>query len=291
MWPDERPKSYSVPKLAVVSGAAFVAAGNLFYVMNIDRFYSFPPSLVYPIVSLIFVSLSAISLAVATISYLRIESKISPAEDEDSKVVNWRIGRIIADAFFREKKIVIPATVLYAFLFALLDGILIYQPGVNFSVAYAVSGPTWRVVACCGLPGYIPVGLLYLPAQHIGLQLIPLSIMIMILVSTLVGLNLSLLYKAFRQLRSEKVSSSGKKGITPGAFGVLFGLFAGCPTCAAAFFLSMMAGTGATAFSVLIAEYQPLIIALTVPLLLASIYWQAKSIRTLLQGCAFSPGS
>ena len=291
MWPDERPKTYSVPKLAVVSGAAFVAAGNLFYLMNIDRFYNFPPSLVYPIVSLIFVSLSAISLAVATISYLRIESKISPVEDEDSKVVNWRIGRIVADAFFGEKKIVVPATVLYALLFALLDGILIYQPGVNFSVAYGLSGPTWRIVACCGFPGYVPVGLLYLPAQHIGLQLIPLSIMIMTLVSTLVGLNLSLLYKAFRQLRSENVSSSGKKGITPGAFGVLFGLFAGCPTCAAAFFLSMMAGTGATAFSVLIAEYQPLIIALTVPLLLASIYWQAKSIRTLLQGCALSPGS
>jgi hypothetical protein len=67
--------------------------------------------------------------------------------------------------------------------------------------------------------------------------------------------------------------------------GAAFGLFAGCPTCAATFFISMIAGTGATALSTLISSYQPLVVAVTVPLLFFSIFWQAKSIGIILQGC------
>ena len=287
--PNERLRNYAVPKIAFVAGAALVTAGDRFYLKNINQFYGYAAPQIYSLVSLLFVVLAAISFAVAMISYLQVESRILPTVMKGSNVMHWRIGRIIADAFFGEKKIVVLAALLYALLFAFLDGILIYQPGVDFSAAYAVNGPTWRVVTCCGSPGNVPVGLLYLPTQHIGLQLIPLSILIMILVSALVRLNLSLLYRAFTGLRSEKLNVDGKRGITSGVFGVVFGLFTGCPTCAAAFFLSTIAGTGSTVFSAAIAKYQPLIVTLTIPMLLASAYWQAKSIRTLLQGCASSP--
>lgn len=290
LWPNEGPPNYIVPKLAIGAGAAFVAVGNIFYSLNVEKFYGSPSPPIYSFVSLAFVCLSAISFAIALLSYLQIEGTLLPIARKDSNILRWRITRIIADAFFGEKKIVILSAVPYAIFFAFLDGILIYQPGLDFSVVYAVNGPTWHVVTCCGFPGYIPVGLLYLPAQHLGMQLIPLSILIMTLVSLLVGLNVSLLYKAFRQLRTQRTGVTGKRGIVTSIFGLFLGLFTGCPTCAAAFFLSMIAGTGSTVFSFVVAKYQPLIVALTIPMLLASIYWQAKSIRTLLEGCPFSPG-
>ena len=171
-----------------------------------------------------------------------------------------------------------------------MDAILIYQPTVDFPSAYGVANPSAFVETCCGPPGYIPVGLVYFPAQHFGIQLIPISVLIMVLVSLLVGVNVSLIVVSVRKTRSLKQESKvspqfRKSSLMGGALGAAFGLFAGCPTCAAVFFLSMIAGSGATAFSLVISQYQPVIIVLSIPLLLGSIFWQAKSIRTILLGC------
>ena len=193
--------------------------------------------------------------------------------------MHWPLGRIISDAIFLQKKLFVSATAIYALVFALLDGILVYQPNVNFAIDYAVNSPTWRVATCCGTPAYVPVGLLYLPAQHLGVELFPLSVLLMLIVSVLVGLNVALIVKALRLSRSQNT-----KGAAGSVLGAAFGLFAGCPTCAAAFFLSMIAGTGATAFSAIIAEYQPLIVALTLPLLTFSIYLPGKKHRNYPAG-------
>jgi hypothetical protein len=231
--------------------------------------------------------IASISIGISAFSFLSNQKKI-PAVVDASKILHRRSLGIIADVVFGHKRLFVFATATYGVVFALLDGILVYQPNVNFAINYAVTGPTTRVLTCCGTPAYIPVGLLYLPAQHIGVEIFPLSVLLMLIISILVGLNLSMLFRAFSLSRTSKykTNTAGRKGAVASFFGATFGLFAGCPTCAAAFFLSLIAGTGATAFSTLIAEYQPLIVALTIPLLFFSIFWQARSITTIMQGCS-----
>ncbi|MGI0090800.1 MAG: hypothetical protein ACREBS_03735 [Nitrososphaerales archaeon] len=281
--------NYLLPKVSFLSGIVLFTISNFFYAANMTEFNKYNASASYSFTSLFLVILASAMLAVSALSYLSVERKIPPAFDDNSKIILWSIERIIADTLFGEKRIVIVASATYAVFFAFLDGILIYQPSVNFFFEYVVNGPTWRIVSCCGLPGYVPVGLLYLPAQHIGLQLVPLSVLIMLLVSILVGLNVALLYRAFMQTKRFQTNVnkvSGTRGAAGGAVGAIFGLFAGCPTCAATFFVGMIAGSGATIFSTVVSEYQPVIVALTLPILFASIYWQARSFRTILQGCA-----
>jgi len=261
-------------------GIVLFTANNIFYLLNWSAFYEYDASPLYSYASALVLALATITLGVGAFSFLRLQQNISPVDDS-SKTLRWPLGRIISDAIFLQKKLFVSATVIYALVFALLDGILVYQPNVNFAIDYAVNSPTWRVATCCGTPAYVPVGLLYLPSQHLGVELFPLSVLLMLIVSILVGLNVALIVKALRLS-----SSQNTKGAAGSVFGAAIGLFAGCPTCAAAFFLSMIAGTGATAFSAIIAEYQPLIVALTLPLLSFSIYYQAKSIGTILQGCA-----
>ncbi len=276
--------SYALPKASLLLGLVLFTLSNLFYAVNRYEFNEIQAPGFYSYISLLLLTAASMLFAVSAFSYLKIQHSVPATVENGSNVPQWSLGRIVSDGLFQEKKLVITATAVYAFFFALLDGILIYQPKVNFALAYDVSGFTSRVVTCCGVPGYVPVGLLYFPAQHLGVQLIPLSVMLMIFVSLLVGLNVALLYRAYSLSRSNSLDS--RKGVAGSIAGAAFGLFAGCPTCAAAFFLSMIAGTGATAFSAVISAYQPVIVALTVPLLLFSIYWQARSIRTILQGCA-----
>ncbi|MDG6905268.1 MAG: hypothetical protein JRN20_05720 [Nitrososphaerota archaeon] len=274
--------SYTIAKASFLLGVALIVSANLFYALNYERFYNYFAPPFYSYVSLILVTLASLSFGVSAFSYFSIQQRILPKSD--GSVLLWSMERIISDAVFQQKKIFVIATVIYGFVFSLLDGILVYQPNVDFYVNYFVNGPTWRVVTCCGSPGYVPLGLFYLPAQHIGVELYPLSFLLLLIVSILVGLNVSLLVKAFRASRIS-ANRAEKKGIAGTILGATVGLFAGCPTCAAAFFLSMIAGTGATAFSAIIAAYQPLIVALTIPLLIFSVMWQARSIRMIFKGC------
>ena len=224
---------------------------------------------------------SSIAIAGSAFSYLLVNRKASVIQPNST--VRWPLGKILSDIFFEQKSLLLSAALVYAIFFAFLDGILVYQPNVDFAIAYAVNGPAWRVVMCCGLPGYVPIGLLYLPSIHFGIELIPLSLMLMILVSTLVGLNVALLYKSYSLSQTGK--SRSNTGILGSIVGGGLGLFVGCPTCAASFLLSMIAGTGSLAFAGLVSAYQPLIAGITIPLLLFSIIWQANTVKNLLSGC------
>ncbi|HZW57242.1 MAG TPA: hypothetical protein VFF30_13205 [Nitrososphaerales archaeon] len=286
------------PKLSLVVGMCLLTVMNLFYAANRSEFVVSGSSPLYSFGTLTLLLSGAFFLGLAGLSYLWFggrQSNTRMQRRDASGKVNLSINKITADAFFKNGRILVLVAVLYAVFFALVDAIIIYQPTVDFFTIYNVSGVTFRVLTCCGGPADIPVFLFYFPSQHLGLQLVPLSVLLMILVSSLVGLNISLLYMATRLSRGTSAgiaprSGAGVKRTKGGSFssvvGAAFGLFSGCPTCAAAFFLSMVAGSGATAVSSLLSEYQPAIVALTIPLLLGSIYWQAKSVRILMQGCS-----
>ncbi len=279
------PPSFQTAKICAISALALFTIVNFLYASNRASFLSENSSNGLSVITLILLLGGSGFLCLAAGSYLKNEERASPSSDDQSRI-QWPLGKIISDAFFHHKKVIAISAIIYAIFYAFIDGILVYQPGVDFASQYFVNTPTALVEYCCGPPGYIPVGLVYFPQQHFGVELIPISVLTMILVSLLVGLNVSLLYSAVKQTTDNRSlgASSGKK-FAGGAIGAVLGLFAGCPTCAAAFFLSMIAGSGATAFSAVVSEYQPVIIGLSVPLLFLSILYQAKNLRTILLGC------
>jgi hypothetical protein len=282
----------NLPRASLVVGTGLLMVTNLVYVAFYPTFYSANSSTIAVVVSLATLLSASAFFALAGISFL----SIPPGRARNSVTTTAIISTkgIISDAFFHNRLVVALAAIAYAVFFGFLDGIIIYQPQVDFARAYLASGIlSTGVLQCCGPPGDVPVGLVFFPTIHAGLQLIPLSVLLMILISVLVGLNFSLIFKATSLSRSPRRSvianqkRSGRASGYLGAFaGAASGLFAGCPSCAGAFFLSMVAGSGATAFSFYIAQYQSLIALLTVPLLLASIHWQARNIRKVItKGC------
>jgi len=277
-------------KLSLLLALLSFIALNAIYAENKSAFLTSDSSSFYPDLSLILLSAGSILILYGALSFRQAEGRRPMSVDTNSRI-DWSLGRIISDAVFQQGRIIAISATIYGIFFAFVDAILIYQPAVDFASAYGFASPAAVVEYCCGPPGYIPVGLVYFPAQHIGIQLIPISVLIMMLVSLLVGVNVSLIVASVRKTRSLKVESTGspqfrKSSFMGGALGAAFGLFAGCPTCAAVFFLSMIAGSGATSVSLVISRYQPVIIALSIPLLLVSIIWQAKSIRTIMLGCS-----
>jgi hypothetical protein len=286
---NRRDKSRYIPaEILFLISVVFFTVMNLIYESNKSDFDSSTGNALYPDVTLFLLIAGALFLVSSVISLLSAESGKPVKADGQSRVSKSTVA-VVADSLSENKKVVAVSAIIYGIIFAFLDGIMIFQPTVNFKIAYGITGPATVVENCCGPPGYIPVGLAYFPSQHFGIQLIPLSLMILVLMSTLVGVNVSLLIASVRTSKSnlgQQVRTSVKSSsFFGGAFGALLGVFAGCPTCAAAFFLSMIAGSGATAFSLAISAYQPLIILASVPLLIGSILWQARSIRKILLGC------
>ena len=281
------PSDYRTAKISILLGIVLYAADNFFYAAKrvaFDGQYSSPE---YAYISLSIFLLASFFLGLSAYSYLRIQ-RFSARPDQYEEVTGWHLVKIIFDSLSQHKRLFFLAFAVYSILFAFLDGILVFQPGVNFFLAYVVHGVTWRVETCCGLPGNVPVVLLYLPAQHFGVEFIPSSIILMILVSAMVGLNACLLYRAYYLSQTTRVRSANK-GTAGGVIGAAFGLFVGCPTCAAAFLLSMIAGTGAMGVSAFISEYQPVFAVISLPLLFFSIIWQARSVRAILKGCSTPP--
>jgi len=116
--------------------------------------------------------------------------------------------------------------------------------------------------------------------EHVGLQIIPLNLVLLIAVSFLVGLNFAVSSKAFLIARG-----GGKLG----TFGAVTGLFVGCPTCAGTTF-TMLFGLGASATSVTLfltsyeAQLQTIFIAISIPVLLVTPVIMARRIRKFKNG-------
>jgi len=283
--------NYFVTKFSLLITLLFFTGVNILYAENRAHFQT-SGSPFFPDLTLVLLISGSSFLILGILSYLSIQRKEPPVTNSKSRVVK-SLRTIVAETIFQNGRIISAGAIAYGLVLAFLDGILIYQPSVNFASAYGITSPAFIVEDCCGPPGYVPAGLAYFPAEHFGIQLIPASILIMLLVSILVGVNVAFLITSVRSSqpmrgvqRTGDLASLNRTSFLGGAVGATFGVFAGCPTCAAAFFLSMIAGSGATAFSLTISEFQPMIILVSVPLLFGSIFWQAKGLRKIFSGCS-----
>ena len=178
------------------------------------------------------------------------------------------IGRVLDDAKYRS--VMATATFAYGVVFAFVSGIIVYRPSENFSAEYLVSIPSTIVAVCCGAPGFVPVLTVYL-TNHLGLLIIPTDVVILVLVSSLVGVNVTLI---IRQYENRPRRRSGRWFLGVGA---ACGLFTACPTCAGLLLSTTILSVGSSAV-ILLSGMQPFFILVTV---LALALGTVLSARTL----------
>ncbi len=171
-------------------------------------------------------------------------------------------------------------SLLYGVFYASVSSIIVYRPMENFAAEYFAVIPSVVPTVCCAGPGFIPVLTIYL-TEHLGLLLIPANILLMIVVSGLVGVNTVLALYTFEN----RPKRAGAQWF--GGFGAITGLFTACPTCAGLFLGNLIQSAGLVSATALLASYQPIFIAVTFPLLLASVMLMTRRLRQALYGtCA-----
>jgi hypothetical protein len=173
-------------------------------------------------------------------------------------------------------KIMIVAAIGYGIFFGFLSQILVYRPDVSFTEK-GINVPSFDLIPCCAAPGYMPMFTLYI-TDHFLILIIPLNVILATVVSLLVGFNVALSIFAFRRKKSLHTKTSLAAGI-----GATSGLFVGCPTCAGSLISALLgigiAGAGGTSASVL-APFQTLFIAASIPALVIAPFLTARSIRS-----------
>src|SRR3972149_5332271 len=100
---------------------------------------------------------------------------------------------IIAATTFNKKsrRIFLLTFIGYGIFFSLTSGMLVYQPEVVFSYHYGAIIPSAHLTVCCGDPGYMPKITAYL-TEHIGLQIVPINLVLQIIFSKFTKLNFTL---------------------------------------------------------------------------------------------------
>ena len=175
----------------------------------------------------------------------------------------------------KSRKIFVATFIGYGIFFSLASGTLVYQPEVDFSYHYGAEIPSGFIAPCCDKPGYMPQIIVYL-TEHIGLNVIPVNLVLQIIVSYLVGLNTAIAVSAY---------TISKKGRGASSIGAITGLFIACPTCAGTF-LSVFIGTASgIALSIALAQLQTFFIAISIPILLITPYIMAKKLRNTDGSC------
>jgi hypothetical protein len=175
----------------------------------------------------------------------------------------------------KSRKIFIAIFITYGIFFSLVSGTLVYQPEINFVTHYGATIPSGFIAPCCDGPGYMPKIIIYL-TEHVGLQIIPINLILQIIVSYLVALNASIAINAY---------AISKKGRGMSSVGAATGLFIACPTCAGTF-LSIFIGTASgIGLSVVLTQLQTLFIALSIPILIITPYIMAKKLQNSDGSC------
>jgi hypothetical protein len=189
-----------------------------------------------------------------------------------------RLISFITDPFSNQNywKIMIVAAFGYGIFFGFLSQILVYRADVSFTEK-GIKVPSLDLIPCCAAPGYMPMLTFYI-TDHFLILIIPINVILATIVSLMVGFNVALSVFAFRLKKSLQTKTSLAAGI-----GATSGLFVGCPTCAGSLISALLgigvAGAGGTSASVL-APFQTLFIAASIPALVVAPFLTARSIKS-----------
>ena len=213
--------------------------------------------------SAMFYLLLAISFGVIGIGLRKYQKRVAATGNQTaiSMICNSTISKSAARTF-------IITFVIYGFFFSMTSGILVYQPEVIFSYHYGAEVPSAHITPCCGPIGYMPKFVAYL-TEHVGIQIIPINLVLQVTVSYLVATNTALAVNAI---------SITKKTGGLGSIGATTGLFIACPTCVGSFLSLFVGATSVVAFTVAVTELQTLFIAITIPILILTPFIISRKI-------------
>lgn len=213
--------------------------------------------------SIMFYILLAISFGIIGIGLRKYQKRVAATGNQTaiSMICNSTISKSSAKTF-------IITFVIYGFFFSMTSGILVYQPEVIFSYHYGAEIPSAHITPCCGPVGYMPKFVAYL-TEHVGIQVIPINLVLQVTVSYLVATNTALAVNAI---------SITKKTGGLGSIGATTGLFIACPTCVGSFLSLFVGATSVVAFTIAVTELQTLFIAITIPILILTPFIISRKI-------------
>ena len=252
----ETAKSGQNDKKLIILG--FISIGILFLIYVRFEYQEITPDAVQSIqrLGVAFYVLFTMSFGVIGIGLRRYQKRIAATGNQNvlSMICNSTISS-------KSMKIFIITFVLYGLFFSMTSGILVYQPEVIFSYHYGAEIPSAHITPCCGPLGYVPKFIAYM-TEHIGIQVIPINLVLQITVSYLVAMNTALAVNAI---------SITKKSGGLGGIGATTGLFIACPTCVGSFLSLFVGATSAVVFTIAVTELQTLFIAITIPILILTL--------------------
>ncbi len=181
----------------------------------------------------------------------------------------------ITAAFLDNKywKVMAISAIIYGIFFGFLSQIFIYRYDISFS-EQGITVPSVNVIPCCNMPGYVPM-LTVFPTDHFLIMIIPINIILAVIVSILVGFNISLTLYAFNLEKAQNI----KRVSFVGNVGAISGLFVGCPTCAGSLFSILLGYSLGTTMAVL-APFQTLFILISIPSLILAPFLIGRRIRS-----------
>lgn len=181
----------------------------------------------------------------------------------------------ITAAFLDNKywKVMAIFAIIYGIFFGFLSQIFIYRYDISFS-EQGITVPSVNVIPCCNMPGYVPM-LTVFPTDHFLIMIIPINIILAVIVSVMVGFNISLTLYAFNLEKAQNT----KRVSSVGSIGAISGLFVGCPTCAGSLF-SMLLGYSVGTTMAVLAPFQTLFILISIPSLILAPFLIGRGIRS-----------
>ncbi len=171
-----------------VAGFLIVAVSLQAYSLYVNSIPIFVTSMAYPLMLLGYAVIILTFVGVFVVAFglrqLLIEVRLS-----STPTVMFVIAQVLGDRQY--KRIMIGVMLLYGAFFAVVSGIVVYRPMENFAQEYLAHIPSSVIAVCCGSVGLIPALTVYL-TDHLGLLIMPANILILVVMSTLVGLNTTL---------------------------------------------------------------------------------------------------
>ena len=225
-------------------------------------------NLAYAILAITFASLASIGYGIYRI--LKAQQQIV-----NTGSTLYYITKVFSDNKYL--KIMGISSIGYGIIFGFLSQIFIYNNNISF-MEQGILVPSFNIVPCCNIPGYVPMFTAYL-TDHFLVLLIPINIILAITVSVLVGINFALSVYTLKLTRMSKNKVSFMQSI-----GLTGGLFVGCPTCAGSIFSTLLGFSAGTTIAAL-ALFQTLFIAITVPALIITPFLIIHKIRSKSSVC------
>jgi hypothetical protein len=226
-------------------------------------------NLAYAILAITFASLISIAYGISRILKAERHGEANPSS------TIYYIATVFSDNKYL--KIMIISSIGYGIIFGFLSQIFVYKNNISF-IDQGIMIPSVNIVPCCNIPGYVPMFTAYI-TDHFLVLLIPINIILAVTVSALVGFNFALSFYILKLTRISKNKISIFQSI-----GLTGGLFVGCPTCAGSIFSALL-GFGAGTTIAVLALFQTLFIAITIPALIITPLFMIHKIQRKYSGC------